>query len=106
MFTAKVYPLRSPRSGEPVRNQYTIKTLEKICFQSYDSLIAVYNTETEKLTLGCNYDYSVTTSKYLHEWLKTYCWKLYKTLPKGKSLKDTLKKAIDSGIIEYDSMIR
>ena len=97
-----VCPIASPRSGEAVRNQYTIKTPTLICFQSYDSLIAVYDIETETLTLGYHFDYSVTTSKYLHEWLKEYCYRLYCNFPKGKSLKDTLYKAIDAGMIIYD----
>lgn len=97
-----VCPICSPRSGEPVRNQYTIKFPGKVCFQSYDSLIAVYDIEHEHLILGYHFDYSVTTLKYLREWLKKYCYPLYCDLPRGKSLKDTLYKAIDNGLIEYD----
>lgn len=97
-----VYPILSPRSGEAVRNQYTIKIPNKVCFQSYNSLIAVYDIESKHLILGYHFDYSVTTSKYLHEWLKEYCYPLYSSFPRGKSLKDTLYKAIDAGLIEYD----
>lgn len=98
----KVCPIISPRSGEAVRNQYTIKYRGGVAFQSYDSLIAAYDMETETLRLGRRYDYSVTTLKYLHEWLKTYRYNLYKELPQGKSFKDTLQKAIAAGIIKYD----
>ena len=97
-----VFPIISPRSGEAVRNQYSILIPGKVCFQSYESLIAVYDYESGQLILGRHFDYSVTTSKYLNAWLQNHCYNLYCLFPKGKSIKDTLTKAINAGLIEYD----
>lgn len=101
----RVSPITSPRSGEAVRNQYAISAPGYRAFQSYDSLIAVFNVETGRLTLGRHFDYSVTTSKYLHVWLKEYAagvWYDIRNEYQGKSLKDTLQKAIDAGAVDYD----
>lgn len=95
-----VCPITSPRSGEAVRNQYTIKGDGFVAFQSYDSLIAVKSDEC--LTLGRHWDYSVTTSKYLWQWLREYCWHIVRQLPDGKSGADRIRKAIDAGLINYD----
>lgn len=99
-----VSPLISPRSGEAVRNQYTIEGPGYTAFQSYDSLIAVY--DGDKLTLGRDWDYSVTTLKHLQQWLRDYCYCVWRELPDGKSGADSIRKAIDAGIINYDPDMR
>lgn len=101
-----VEPCTSNRTGEAVKNQYVISAPGVYAFQSYNSLIAVYDIEHNMLTLGCDFDYSVTTSKYLHQFLKDYCYSIYRELPSGKSLKDTLYKAIENGLIIYDKNMR
>lgn len=97
-----VVPMTSTRSYDAVKNQYVIRIPNKICFQSYNSLIAVYDTESQHLILGCDYDYSRTTSKYLHKFLVEYCYPVYAKFPIGKSLNDMIRKAIKSGLVEYD----
>lgn len=92
----------SPRTGEPVKNQYVITLDKYYVFYSYNSLIAIYDREHTKLVLGCDFDYSVTTLKYLKQFLDYYCYSIYRELPSGKSLKDSLYKAIESGLIIYD----
>ena len=68
----KVYNLNSPRTGNPVANQYEIITEDDYIFQSYSSIIAKRNKETNKITLDSYYwDYSVTTLKYLKQFLNT-----------------------------------
>ena len=95
-----IRPITSSRSGRAVANQYTIQGPGYIAFQSYDSLIAV--KAGDRLTLGRHWDYSVTTSKYLWQWLSDNCWYIVRQLPDGKSGADRIRKAIAAGLIYYD----
>lgn len=98
----KCYPVQSERTGENVKNQYIIVCDNKYIFQSYNSIIAIYDEDTKKLTFGIDWNYSITTLKYLYQFLRKYCYFIYSNLPAGKSKKDTLQKAINAGIIEYN----
>lgn len=99
----KVSNLISKRSGESVRNQFTIVNNGKIYFQSYDSLIAEYDYNTEKLTVGRYFDYSVTTSKYLHQFIKENIWNIERLLQNySGSYSEKIKKAIKDGHINYN----
>ena len=98
--------LTSSRSGEAVRNQFSIDFDDHICFQSYESLIAVYSRQSGELVLGYDFDYSRTTSKYLHQWMYENCYRILANLPAGKSFTDQLRKAIDKGLIGYDDNMR
>lgn len=102
MKTMHVIPLKSPRSGRPVANQYVMASGNTVLFQSYESLIAIYDKESCTLTLGKDWDYSVTTMKYLNQFLREYCYLVYRKLPDGKSGADSIRKAIKSGLIIYD----
>jgi hypothetical protein len=85
----KVHNLNSPRTGNPVANQYEIKTKDNYIFQSYNSIIAKRNRETHKITLDSYYwDYSVTTLKYLKQFLNT------------NMSKKEIQKAIETGQIK------
>ena len=95
----KVNNLTSTRSGESVRNQFEILSEGKHYFQSYNSLIAEWDGTT--LTLGCDWDYSITTMKYLYQWMQDACYRLYASL-EGKSKANAIRKAIDEGRIKYD----
>ena len=55
-----------------VINQYIISDKSKIYFQSYSSLIAEYDLINHELILYSAFDYSTTTSKYLHKFLNDY----------------------------------
>ena len=69
----KVYNLSSPRTGEPVKNQFCISVpLAGItCFQSYDTTCLVYDRECYVLTVYPEaFNYSVTTSKYSRAFLR------------------------------------
>lgn len=67
----KVQNLESPRSGNPVANQYEIETDKHFIFQSYGSIIA----KKERGFLGAvildpyYWNYSKTTLKYLKQFL-------------------------------------
>lgn len=70
MRTLQVQNMTSPRSGNPVSNQFIIETKEATYFQSYDSLIAKVSKRNGKIYLDpFYYDYSRTTSKYLYSFL-------------------------------------
>lgn len=102
----KVRNLESPRTGRPVPNQFTIKHNGKTYFQSYNSLIAEW--DGERLTLGRDYDYSVTTSKYLHIWIDEHCphelLNFIRNAP-GNCYSKKLQWAIDSDRITYNCLM-
>ena len=83
----KVHNLTSSRSGRPVANQYEIITKDNYIFQSYDSIIAKVNRKNNQITLDNYYwDYSVTTLKYLKQFLDI------------SLTKDEIKRNIDIGM--------
>ena len=62
----KVRNMESPRTGNPVANQFIIEDGGKVYFQSYDTIIAV--KKGGKITLDKNlWNCSRTTSKYRNE---------------------------------------
>lgn len=66
----KVSNMNSPRTGNPVANQYIISTDEGIYFQSYSSIIAYRRGLSGRVILDEYYwNYSRTTSKYRNEFL-------------------------------------
>ena len=71
--------LESPRSGEPVKNQFAIyctdsKSRNVICFQSYKTLIAIKDIATKTVRVHERLrHYSRTTAKYLNVFLNDYC---------------------------------
>ena len=56
------------RNGNKVANQFVITDTDngnnKTVFQSYESMIAEIDYNNAIITIGHNYNYSVTTSKY------------------------------------------
>lgn len=66
-------------NGRAVANQFLIEDSARHlkAFQSYDSMVAIYNTETKDLTLGKDWDYSQTTLKYFKQFVNRhtpYCY--------------------------------
>jgi len=89
----KVHNLNSPRTGNPVANQYEITTKGNYIFQSYNSIIAKINRTSGNIIIDDYYwDFSVTTLKYLKEFL-------YYTTHKRLS-KNEIKKCIETGEIK------
>lgn len=87
MKTIQVNQMCSPRTGNPVPNQFKIYTKKGVYFQSYETLIA-FKPNEGKLKLDKNYwDYSRTTLKYLYNFTRY------------RSKKDTLKAIEDKQII-------
>ena len=73
-------------NGNPVANHFVLSGDGVEMFQSYDSIIV--KKDKGKITLGKNWDYSVTTGKYRNQYL-------------GETKKETQKK-LDSGEYLYD----
>ena len=67
----KVENLTSPKTGNAVANQFTIRTNKGVYFQSYDSVIAFIPRAINKpIQLDSYYwDYSKTTGKYRNDFL-------------------------------------
>jgi hypothetical protein len=64
----KVKQMLSPRSNRPVANQFIIEAgAMGVYFQSYNTVIA--NVKQGVITFDKNWEYSRTTSKYLHLFL-------------------------------------
>ena len=64
--------MNSPKTGNPVANQFIITVGDKEYFQSYRTIIAVkdYSVVPAKVTLDTHdWNYSVTTSKYRNQFL-------------------------------------
>lgn len=71
----KVENMLSPKTDNPVANQFIITTDEGKYFQSYRTIIAfksnAHDYESAKITLDVNsWDYSITTLKYLKLFLE------------------------------------
>ena len=69
MKTIKVEQMTSPRTGNPVANQFTIYTNKGVYFQSYNSIIAFIPHKGRTKLDSYFWDYSRTTSKYRNEFL-------------------------------------
>ena len=65
----KTYSMSSPRTGNPVANQFEIYTPEGKYFQSYRSIIAFVDKFGQIMLDEYYHNYSSTTSKYLTQFL-------------------------------------
>ena len=90
------------RQFRNAKNQFVISDKNKTVFQSYDSIIAI--VEDGKLTLGQDWGYSKTTSKYLYLFLEDYYYtnEIWDALRKTNK-KQGIQKLINNGYIKYDS---
>lgn len=70
MKTIKVEQMISSRTGNPVKNQFTIYTNKGVYFQSYNSIIAFKPYKGRTKLDSYFWDYSRTTSKYRNEFLR------------------------------------
>ena len=69
MKTIQVNQMCSPRTGNPVANQFKIYTPEGKYFQSYRSVIAFVDKFGQIMLDEYYHNYSRTTSKYLTQFL-------------------------------------
>ena len=93
------------------KNQFLMEDENQTIFQSYDSIIAIYNKENHDLTFGCDWDYSKTTLKHLYIYLRDVIY--YDMTQEQKqditnalqsaNTKKALQKLIDNKKINYES---
>lgn len=57
--------------GRKVPNQFIITDGNVYTFQSYNSVIAVVDFDNSTITIGYNWDYSTTTSRYRNKFFET-----------------------------------
>jgi len=99
--TPTVYPMRG-RTGNPVANQYVSHVNGAYVFQSYNVRIAAFDLATRTLILGLNWDYSVTTQKYLWQFIRNYTTLASVINAHGKRTgAQNIRAAIDAGEIVY-----
>ena len=65
----RVMNMVSPRTGEKVANQFIIAGDHRLTFQSYDSMIIDLDFMHSVITIGKDWDFSRTTSKYRNAFL-------------------------------------
>lgn len=89
------------------KNQFIINDEEsqKIYFQSYESIIAIWDKTSQTLTLGHDWDYSKTTSKHLYLFIDEYCF-LEDFNINSKTKRQDIQKLINSGVIKYDKNLK
>lgn len=85
------------------KNHFIIKKDKKIILQSYQSLVAEYNTETKKLVFGIDWDYSNTTLINLYKFINFFVTDF--NIDKIKNKKAYLEKLIKENLIKIDNII-
>lgn len=97
------------------KNQFIIRDFEKhkIIFQSYNSTIAIVDNAKNTLTLGQDWDYSKTTSKYLYLFINDCVslkgiqgYSLSSELRHATNKRAYIQKCIEKGVIKYDSTLQ
>lgn len=85
------------------KNQFVIEEGERIIFQSYESIIAIYESRSQLLILGRDWDYSRTTTKHLYLFINDYiCNKEIEEVNNRTNKREYIQKLIDNGVIKYD----
>lgn len=77
--------------GNGAMNQFVISGEGKMIFQSYNSMIAKVDYNDKVITLGADWDYSVTTGKHRNIFFRDYARFNALTTKKG------IEKAIEDG---------
>lgn len=93
----KVENMESPATGRKVANQFILTDNDnnRVTFQSYNSMIAEIDNANHVITLGTDYRYSATTSKYRNEFFKN---ERFQSL----AMTDLIEEAIQAGEAEQD----
>ena len=83
-------------------NQYVITSDNYFIFQSYDSLIAIYDRTNKVLTVGIDWDYSNTTRKHLYLFLQDYCYNTWCLIKDKPNKREAIQNLIDNNKLNYD----
>ena len=81
--------------GNGAMNQFVIYADDKIIFQSYNSIIATVDKANKTVTLGSDWDYSVTTGKHRNIFFRDYA--NIPDLASKKGIQDALKNGLCNG---------
>lgn len=85
------------------KNQFLIREEKKVILQSYNSIVAIWDSYRGKLTLGKNWDYSNTTAKHLYLFISNFVNNLeIAEVGKHQNKKAYINKLIKKNIIEYN----
>lgn len=95
MFNLKVSQLEH-------QNQFLIEEKSAYWFQSYGSICAKVDKETDALTLGRDWNYSNTTRKHLYIFLDWCAYGVYRLISGSKNKRQAIQKLINDGVIKYD----
>lgn len=89
-------------------NQFIIDSDDFRLFQSYKSLVAIYDKKQHLLLLGRDWDYSNTTLKHLYLFINDYCClpEIDDILYNASNKKAAMYKAIKNGLVLYDPEMR
>ena len=79
------------------KNQFEIRDDNKLYLQSYDSLVV--ELSNGKITLGRDWDYSMTTSKHVYAFLEEYTNLNFYGITNKRAY---INKLIKEGKIEYN----
>lgn len=85
------------------KNHFVIRKDKRIILQSYQSLVAEYNTETKKLLFGVDWDYSNTTLINLYKFINFFVTDF--DIDKIKNKKAYLEKLIKEKLIKIENII-
>lgn len=89
------------------KNQFLIREDNKIIFQSYNSIIAIWDYSKKKLTLGYDWDYSTTTSKHLYYFISDYVNdREIEEVNEKANKRQYINKLIEKNVILYDEDLR
>lgn len=81
------------------QNQFIFREGKTIGFKSYNSVVCIVDIETDKITLGRDWDYSQTTLRHLYQFLHRFT-NVYVGNEKNK--KAYIQKLINKGKINYN----
>lgn len=84
--------MNSPRTGNPVNNQFEIFTPEGVYFQSYKTIIAYRDNSGQVFLDTDSYNYSRTTSKYRNAFLHTDTKTVEQNIKDGRYILTNLNK--------------
>ena len=84
----------SPRTGNPVANQFVIKGNGTITFQSYNSTIAVIDWNERTVKIGNDWNYSTTTGKYRNSFFND---NYFSDMKDTKGMNKIMKKVDEDG---------
>jgi len=90
--------------GRKVPNQFIITNGNVYTFQSYNSVIATVDFDNSTITIGYNWDYSTTTSRYRNAFFETLG---LDELSDTASVREAIKNGVVAGYkVVYEEVMK